>query len=779
MRLFLSKAERSAGRPRADRRRWLQAATVAAVLSAALVADLAPVGAEPPVGTDGLPRTRASRNPSDYVVLGNRSVKTSHYGLVRAGNVGVNAANGRLRLGRQSFFDDRTQLVSDLAPSVGGGSSFWEVFSNSFRMPGAAGNAIRHVGPVSPGPLPIIGSVACPAACEPGADSPSVARGSAMRLAPGRYDTLDVPSGARVVLDGGEYCFRDVRLARGARLLFAAPAALQVARQFEMGADALLGRVQGSAVRAADMRVLIAGRSVALGHHAGFTGFLLACDGSVKVGRRAQVRGQVLGDSVRASQNATFEIEACGDGKIDPGEDCDPAGDGACCTADCRFAGAGTSCGGSCDPAAACNECGICVASEEPRCDDGNPCTADSCDRWGECRHEPAPDGGSCGDGDACTGASTCSAGRCEGSPAPECEDGDPATADSCDATIGCRHEILPGRAVCATDEDCPGDACNPSGCLGGACVSLPPPSCDDGNPCTEDACDGANGCEHRALADGSSCEDGNACTAADECRAGRCVGAIRECSDGDGCTADTCDPALGCAHAPIPGCGEGGVLCTFTQDQIGAPDGPAADPHGALHGVLPIAIGGPRTGRSVAVKSAEALQALLPARGRPGPLAPGELTVSTPSDVADPVEDGWAGQGAGSLAGQALALALNLRLSRVGGLPVGLAALPLPEGGFCTCPAAGVGAPRAERPIGECVRRNARTIGGLLDLADQALMGVPLASFDPARCLEYDDIDAGLRTALEAFAGCRSICACSPDSGLLPSAARSVMHQG
>jgi len=41
--------------------------------------------------------------------------------------------------------------------------------------------------------------------------------------------------------------------------------------------------------------------------------------------------------------------------------------------------------------------------------------------------------------------------------------------------------------------------------------------TCDDGNPCTDDACLGAEGCEHVAL-DGTECLDGDLCTQADHC---------------------------------------------------------------------------------------------------------------------------------------------------------------------------------------------------------------------------------------------------------------------
>jgi hypothetical protein len=44
---------------------------------------------------------------------------------------------------------------------------------------------------------------------------------------------------------------------------------------------------------------------------------------------------------------------------------------------------------------------------------------------------------------------------------------------------------------------------------------------CDDGNPCTDDACDPATGCQH--VPNAASCSDGAACTVGDSCVAGQC----------------------------------------------------------------------------------------------------------------------------------------------------------------------------------------------------------------------------------------------------------------
>ncbi len=84
-------------------------------------------------------------------------------------------------------------------------------------------------------------------------------------------------------------------------------------------------------------------------------------------------------------------------------------------------------------------------------------------------------------------------------------------------------------------------------------CVGTPY-SCNDGNVCTNDACDGSGGCTFTNNT--ASCNDGNACTSGDRCSAGACSGVAYSCDDGNACTEDTCDGAGGCTHTLVASCG-------------------------------------------------------------------------------------------------------------------------------------------------------------------------------------------------------------------------------
>jgi cysteine-rich repeat protein len=91
---------------------------------------------------------------------------------------------------------------------------------------------------------------------------------------------------------------------------------------------------------------------------------------------------------------------------------------------------------------------------------------------------------------------------------------------------------------------------------------------CDDLRPCTADSCDSTFGCVQTNFPDGTAC--GDLCTSVGVCGGGTCSDFVPvDCNDGDPCTSDSCDPAMGCTNAPA--CGDG-----LIQPQCGeACDGP------------------------------------------------------------------------------------------------------------------------------------------------------------------------------------------------------------
>ena len=249
---------------------------------------------------------------------------------------------------------------------------------------------------------------------------------------------------------------------------------------------------------------------------------------------------------------------------------------------------------------------GTCTAGVAANCNDGNPCTNDGCDVGTGCFHEPNTS--ECTDGDACTSGDQCAAGECVGTGLLDCNDGNPCTDDSCDATAGCLHLfnqaqcsdgdactvgdqcfegicVHTGLEVCDDANPCTSDSCSPAnGCIFqlnnlpcddsdvctqgdhchlGECIQSSDLVCNDQNPCTDDSCDPATGCT--ATPNAAPCDDLNFCTDDDHCSGGWCVaGVLTDCDDGNPCTDDSCDPGAGCVHAHNSGPCSDNDMCTL-----------------------------------------------------------------------------------------------------------------------------------------------------------------------------------------------------------------------
>lgn len=230
------------------------------------------------------------------------------------------------------------------------------------------------------------------------------------------------------------------------------------------------------------------------------------------------------------SDGSGWEAASCGSGKTCVGS--------ACITQTCTPGS--LSCGGSTvlicnatgtdhDIGADCSKqgdaCGpgVCAAGQctvkAKDCDDGNPCTTDTCDGKTGCVHK-SQDGTSCGSG------KTCIAGVCK---TQVCKPG----ATVCDGQVVATCNAQ-GTAY-DKGQDClaGGGKCGSGACKSGVCV-VQAAGCDDGNACTVDGCDATKGCTHKSIA--GACDDGDGCSENDVCDAGVC-----KAGKAKACVADTC----------------------------------------------------------------------------------------------------------------------------------------------------------------------------------------------------------------------------------------------
>jgi streptogramin lyase len=192
-----------------------------------------------------------------------------------------------------------------------------------------------------------------------------------------------------------------------------------------------------------------------------------------------------------------------------------------------------------------------CDGVDDPRCDDGQDCTADRCDlETGQCVY--AADHGACSDGRFCNGEEQCGPFvGCVQSFGPACDDGLVCTVDRCDEDAD-RCERTPDDRLCSDGVFCNGaEVCSLED---KQCIPGVAPTCDDGADCTADLCDAElDACINTP--DDAACDDAMWCNGAERClvREGCVDGVAPDCDDDDVCTLDICDEENDrCVH-PIP----------------------------------------------------------------------------------------------------------------------------------------------------------------------------------------------------------------------------------
>src|SRR5262249_7588301 len=143
-----------------------------------------------------------------------------------------------------------------------------------------------------------------------------------------------------------------------------------------------------------------------------------------------------------------------------------------------------------------------------------------------------------------------CQSGVCTPGTPLDCSDGNPCTADACDAASGCTHTAVPNGIECAPATQC----AEASTCQNGQCTPGAGRSCDDGNPCTADGCAAVGNCTPTPVPNGTSCSDGNLCNGVEACMNGACTPSSPvTCRASDQChAAGVCDPQTGACSNPV-----------------------------------------------------------------------------------------------------------------------------------------------------------------------------------------------------------------------------------
>ncbi len=253
---------------------------------------------------------------------------------------------------------------------------------------------------------------------------------------------------------------------------------------------------------------------------------------------------------------------------------------------------------------------GTCATCTAASCDDGNPCSIDTCNPNGTCSHTPAANGTACPTGaNLCNQTYACQAGVCTGSNPIVCTASDQChVAGTCNSSTGqCSNPTAASGTACNDGNACDlNDTCQTGVCTAGSTVTCTAPdSCHSPGTCSTStgvctaptlkagfcsisgacvasgATNGATTCQtcqpavsttqYSSVSNGAACNDGNLCDSNDMCQAGVCTaGATVVCTAIDPChVAGTCNPSTGVCSNPSAANGttcNDGNLCTQTD---------------------------------------------------------------------------------------------------------------------------------------------------------------------------------------------------------------------
>lgn len=178
-----------------------------------------------------------------------------------------------------------------------------------------------------------------------------------------------------------------------------------------------------------------------------------------------------------------------------------------------------------------------------------------------------------CGEGTSCF-AGVCVPNDCEANPR-SCPTATCSTDGDCDSIVTCASarcvestcQLFPNHGLCLAGQYChPVDGCTPLADSPDAGAGCPAEGCDDGNPCTDDTCDGTR-CVRAPNAE--VCDDGVFCNGPDQCGGGTCsIHPGSPCPGASTCN-ETMRACVGCATSadcPAETPGPWGA-CGFASD--------------------------------------------------------------------------------------------------------------------------------------------------------------------------------------------------------------------
>jgi hypothetical protein len=365
-----------------------------------------------------------------------------------AGDVGSSGLRGSVLFDVSSSQGCCGRNVFANTVTVNVGASVGNVFGNDITVNGTAAQQLLGLDPTALPPVPAV------TPSTPGTTNLSVAANQAKQACPGQYGAITLGSNSTLNLNGGVYQVTRLTLADGARLEPSEPVVILVTGAMTTGIGAII-RPSAQSINpmtAADIRIEV-GTSITLGESNQVRAHLLASNGKLTTGRSTSLVGAGWAKIINIGTQSFISGE--GTFSAQPPSVPPPCNDNNACTAD------------TCVVSGALAFCRNAPVPSSTSCEDDNSCNGvELCNASGQCEPgTPLGRGTSCTDENACNGDETCNGtGTCLDGTPPVVNDGNVCTADSCDPDTGVSNVPVPDGTSCSGVGVCEAGTCSIEG---------------------------------------------------------------------------------------------------------------------------------------------------------------------------------------------------------------------------------------------------------------------------------------------------------------------------
>jgi hypothetical protein len=417
----------------------------ASLLGLATLSTITCTGGSPLTGTTEQAAVTQLPPGLNLTLYAKNSLTISAFSQINA-DVGGSGLNGSVLFDVGSTQSSINNVVANTV-TINTGASVGHIFGNDITL---NGNAAQESIGLDPRLLPQFPAVT---PSTPGTTNVSTGQNQAKQLCPGQYGTISLGLNSVLNLNGGVYQVQKLVLADGARLEPSEPVVILVAGAMTTNVGSII-RPSDQALNpmsAADVRIEVSG-AITLGDSNQIRAHLLGA-GKVTTGQRLSLTGAMWAKNITIGSNGLVAPEGVFAAQT-PAVPL-PCNDNTACTVD------------ACVNLGATGFCSNTPAPSGTSCEDGKLCNgAETCDGAGHCQPGPnATAGTSCPDGDLCNGDETCDGfGSCGAGTPPTVDDGNACTADSCDPTGGVLHTNLPDGTRCSGIGTCTNGTCSVTG---------------------------------------------------------------------------------------------------------------------------------------------------------------------------------------------------------------------------------------------------------------------------------------------------------------------------